>query len=439
MKYFNAEAVDWTFERTVGVSNDKLVLLAIARRANKHWAAFPSKAEIARITGLSEASLPRSFKRLEDEGHMVRIAFAAGNRQEQKIGFVLAGCGRPLDALDADFLALAFASRKQSGTPMAAKPQHWSGERIGEGRTAATPQGRTGATPGGCTAATPRRKEQEEDQKEQEDGAIAQARDRSRPPSNPPAIAEVAAIAEAPAGAGVPTNGESAGKAGEEARRGNTRQRDDNWRAQLEAADLDDLHDALAAYHDARCGLEEWAYRTAASDLGIDFGADGEIPEAPDGSWTRLTYLYLLKKHDSDPGDWEIQSALLEPLDSSIQAPERPYQVVHKLPPPNGVSPREFADQMKAVVTLMEPTEIGPYIAEFREARRGVWWESLGKAEELLRERKQKVTAQAKNYAALHVAIDRYVKRGTWEMELVPPSMRPQRWQSAGEAPPWAA
>jgi hypothetical protein len=322
---------------------------------------------------------------------------------------------------------------------MTAKPQHWSGERIGEGRTAATPQGRTTATPGGRTAATPRRKEQEEDQKGQEDSAIAQARDESRPPSNPPAIAEVAAIAEAPAKAGAIANGKSAGKEGETAHRGDTRQRDDSWRLQLQAADLDDLYDALAAYHDARSGLEEWAYRTAASDLGIDFGAGEEVPEQADGDWTRLTYLYLLKKHDSDPGDWDIQSALLEPLDNSIQAPERPYRKVEKLPPPAGVSPQEFAEQMKAAVTLMEPTEVGLYIAEFKDARRGVWWESLAEAEEQLRARKQKVTAQAKNYVALHVAIDRYVGRGTWEMELVPPSMRRQGWQSAGEAPPWAA
>lgn len=274
---------------------------------------------------------------------------------------------------------------------------------------------------------------------EEEDGATAQARDQSRPPSNPPAIAEVAAIAEAPAGAGASTNGKSVGQVEKETHRGDTRQRDDSWRLQLQAADLDDLYDALAAYHKERQGLEEWAYRTAASDLGIDFDAGEEVPEQADGDWTRLTYLYLLKKHDSDPGDREIHSALLEPLDSSIQAPERSYRKVEKLPPPAGVSPREFADQMKAAVTLMEPTEIGPYIAEFREVRRGVWWESLGKAEELLRERKQKVTAQAKNYVALHVAIDRYVDRGTWEMELVPPSMRLQGWQSPGEAPPWAA
>lgn len=270
-------------------------------------------------------------------------------------------------------------------------------------------------------------------------GATAQAPDKSVPPSNPPAVAEVAAIAEAPAGAGALANGKSAGKAEKEAHRGDTRQRDDSWRLQLQAADLDDLYDALAAYHKERQGLEEWAYRTAASDLGIDFDAGEEVPEQADGDWTRLTYLYLLKKHDSDPGDREIHSALLEPLDSSIQAPERSYRKVEKLPPPAGVSPREFADQMKAAVTLMEPTEIGPYIAEFREARRGVWWESLAEAEKRLRARKQKVTAQAKNYVALHVAIDRYVGRGTWEMELVPPSMRSQGWQSPGEAPPWAA
>lgn len=438
MNYVNREAVDWVFELAVDTPNDKLVLLAIARRANKHWAAFPSKKELARITGLAEATIDKSIRRLDAARHLARVPFVAANGQDQRPGFVLAGGGRVPDRLDAEFLAMAFAERKQSGMPLAMKPQHWSGENGREGGASASLGGGRYSLPEGGATATPRRKNNKEERREQEEGAVAQERDQSRPPSIP-ALAEVAAIAEDPAGAGASIGGKLEGKGGEAAYRGDVRQRDDNWRAQLQAADLDDLHDALAEYYDARSGLEMWAYRTAASDLGIDFGDDEDVPDSPDGDWTRLAYLYLLKKHDPNPDDYEIQCVLLEPLDDTIQAPARGYKRVEKLPPPAGVSPREFADQMKAVVTQMEPAEIGLYVAEFREARRGVWWESLSKAEELLRERKQKVTAQAKNYVALHVAIDRYVGRGTWEMELVPPSMRFQGWQSVGEAPPWAA
>lgn len=122
--YLSKEGVNWAFGRAVDITSDKLVLVFIGGRMNKYWAAFPGKSEIERNTGIPEGTVVKCIRRLERDGHLVRVAFAATNGQDQKIGYVLAGCGRPLDELDDAFLALAFADRKQPGVPLTAKPQH---------------------------------------------------------------------------------------------------------------------------------------------------------------------------------------------------------------------------------------------------------------------------------------------------------------------------
>lgn len=429
MIYVNREAIDWTFERTVGVSNDKLVLLAIARRANKHWASFPSKAEIARVTGLSEVSLPRSFKRLEDEGHMVRVAFAAGNRQEQRIGFVLAGCGRPLDSLDADFLALAFASRKQSGTPMAAKPQHWRGERIGEGRTAATPQGRTGATPEGGSAATPRRKEHTEDRKEQEE-AFGRAADSSAAAANQGAIARVAAAAAtqnsgSSAEPGIPKQRTPREASGRE-------QRDDDWRVQLAAANVGLLESALDCYRITRDGVFAWALGEAGGELGIDPDPDESLQDKPE--LLRNTILFLLKKHAGEP---DVLDELTWPLDDQLEAEPRRREWDVNCYAPQGMTVRTFAEQMCEAVRNMAPPERGPQIAEIRRDKPGVWRECRDKAKRFLRDRNIPAEITEINAVAMQYAILRYLPNGKWPMAVVPALMRPMAAQA--ESPSWAA
>jgi hypothetical protein len=262
-------------------------------------------------------------------------------------------------------------------------------------------------------------------------------------PQQDPAIAEDQdpAVAEAPA---APTAFHSGMQQPEQSKipaqrsYGSNRQRDDDWRAQLAAADPDDLYIALDCYRNARGGLEDWAYRTAASDLGIDLDPDDEIPESPDDDWTRLAYHYLLKKHDANPGDWSILQGLLDPLDGDIKALRQPQQRLEKVETPAGMSSEEFADQMQSEIMRMDLAEIGPYIAEFRNARPGVWHESRQEALKQLRARKEKTTTQAMNYTALRIAIKRYVRRGSWEMPLVPPSMRSQWAPSTSEPPPWA-
>jgi len=263
---------------------------------------------------------------------------------------------------------------------------------------------------------------------------FGEARDKSLAIDDP-------AIAEAPAPPAARTTGsfdQEAPKIPAQRTYSSNRERDDDWRIQLAMANLDNLYEALNAYRDRLGALEDWAYRTAASDLGIDLDPKDEIPEDPDDDWTRAAYLYLLKRHDND-GDWDALFTLMEPLDPDTRAAPRPYQWVEKLSTPPGMTSQQFAEQMRAAVMQMEPAEAGPYIAEFRDLRPKVWHESRQQAMEWLRARKQKVTAQAMNCAALQLAIERYVPKGRWEMPLVPPSMRPVGMQSVGEPPSWAA
>lgn len=234
--YLNREGHAWASCRTTGNPLDKAVIVFIGGRMNKHWAAFPGKAEIARATEIAEATVVKCIRRLELGGHLIRVAFAATNGADQKIGYVLAGCGRPLDSLDDEFLALAFADRKQPGVPRVAKPQHWSGERKG-GRVAVghPPRVADGYPPGGCGPPL-EEKEHTEDQIEQEDtfGEAAFA----APSQKQAAIAEVRAGAPTPnrdhevvAAATIPTQRQLRD------RRSPIQQRDDDWAAQIAAAD----------------------------------------------------------------------------------------------------------------------------------------------------------------------------------------------------------
>lgn len=122
------EALDWAFRVDIRRSADKLVLLALADAANEHWACFPVKDEIAAKASCAETSVVHCTRRLEEGGHLVRIAFEAPHGQDQKIGYVLAGGGR-LESLDEEFLCAAFAKRKLDGRPRLEKPKHWTGGR----------------------------------------------------------------------------------------------------------------------------------------------------------------------------------------------------------------------------------------------------------------------------------------------------------------------
>jgi len=159
------EALDWAFRVDVRRSADKLVLLALADAANEHWACFPGKDEIAAKASCAETSVVHCTRRLEEGGHLVRIAFEAPHGQDQKIGYVLAGGGR-LESLDEEFLCAAFAKRKLDGRPRLEKPKHWAGGRksdaaqqsFGQGDQSVTlpGQGDQLVTPRGDCLVTPR-------------------------------------------------------------------------------------------------------------------------------------------------------------------------------------------------------------------------------------------------------------------------------------------
>src|SRR5882672_8299513 len=418
----NSEAIDWAFDQVVGNSKDKLVLIAIARRANKYWAAFPGRAELARKSEVAEVSIPKCLKRLEDNGFLIRVAFAATNGQDQKTGYVLAGCGRPLGELDAAFLALAFADRKQPGVPLAAKPQHWSGGRTGEGRQPATLPGSPRSDPEGRQPATPRRKEHTEDQIEQEgtfgEAAVPAAHQKDQ---------MQAAIAEVRAGAPTPNGGHQVAAAATipvqrqpRDRRSPIQRRDDDWQAQIASAGYGALQDAIGEYEEIGGKLWKWAQDTAGLDMGVVPGFEWEGREEEQ---YRAAYLWLLKKHAGDD-DW--LGVLMKPLDPDIGAPEPDYQWIGYCTTPAGMTDEDFADQMCQAVRGMTEEQWGPQVAEIRQARPGIWWQCRQKAKEGLRERKRPVKLVAMNVVAIQFGILHYRDQGNgrWPEAFVPQSMR---------------
>lgn len=429
MNYVNREAIDWSFERAVETPNDKLVLLTIARRANKYWAAFPSKKELARITGLAEATIDKSLRRLDAGGHLARVPFVATNGQDQRPGFVLAGGGRVPDGLDAEFLAVAFAERKQMGVPLAVKPQHWSGANGKEGGASASLGGGRYSPPEGGAGAAPRRKEHTEDRKGQEE-AFGRAADRSAAAANQGAVARVAAAA-ATRNSGSLVEPEIPKQRMPREPNGRE-QRDDDWRVQLAAADVGLLESALDCYRITRDGVFVWALGEAGGELGIDADPDESLQGNPE--LLRNTILFLLKKHAGEP---DVLEELTWPLDNRLEAEPRRREWDVNCYAPQEMTTRTFAEQMCEAVRNMAPLERGPQIAEIRRDKPGVWRECRDKAKRFLRDRNIPAEITEINAVAMQYAILRYLPNGKWPMAVVPVALRPMARQS--EAPPWAA
>jgi hypothetical protein len=432
--YLNREAVDWALDRTVGNPNDKIVLVAIARRVNKHWAAFPGRAELASRAEIAEVSVTKCLKRLEDNGHLIRVAFAATNGQDQRTGYVLAGCGRPLGELDSEFLALAFVDRKQPGVPLATKPQHWSGERTGEGRQPATPPGSPHSDPQGRQPATPRRKEHTEDQIEQEDtfgeAAVPAARQQDQKHA---AVAEVRAAApttnrdhQAAAAATIPTQRQAWPS---------NQKRNADWQAQIAAADVDEL--------DIAAGSTSWsndhagtARRLAAFRLG--FGTRGDVPEEIYPQFIRHMYLYLLK--DVAATDECHLNELLYPLDGTIEAAPAPFRRNETVRVPVGESVASFSARMFEAASGMPPERVGPWAAEIEDFLPGLWYEKRQQARERIQAAGLPLEIETIASAAVRLMIRYYADKPKpkWPMEVVPPSMR-SAFPAQSASPAWAA
>lgn len=428
MKYVNSEAINWAFACVVLNTADKLVLLAIAKGANKHWASFPGRAEISRMTGIAEASIVKCIRRLERAGHLKRVPFAANNGQDQKVGYVLAGCGRPLDTLDTEFLDLAFAERKQPGAPLTAKPQHWSGAKRGEGGCAATLPGWPASHPQGGPTATPRRKEKKEERREQEEGAIAQAPNKFEAPSTPAAIAEVRAAAPTPK-SGSTTETVRIPKQRRESYPSNQK-RDNDWRAQIVAADLDELDGILDA-----CGHGAAAYRLSAFRLGL--GAGEQVPDELYPQYVRHAYLYLLKDvAATDPGHLD---EFLYPLDGSITAGSAPYKWDHTEHVPAGETAESFTARMLRMAASMPPEQLGPWAAQIEDFLPGLWYEKRYEARAFVQAQGLPLEIETIASKAVRLMIQYYADKPhpKWPAEVVPPSMRTVA--SITESPSWAA
>lgn len=426
MTYVNSEAIDWAFERDVSTSSNKFVLVAIAKHVNRHWAGFPSKAEIARMTKLSEVTVAKCLRELEEDGHMLRVPFVASNGQDQKPGFILAGCGRPLSEIDTDFLTAAFAHRKHAGVPQVAKPQHWSGERKGEGIGNRTLPGYRKPHPEGVGNRTPRRKEQGEDQKGQEEGTAAQAPDKSGASSRASAIAEVRADAPTPASR---TTTQDTPKTSKRRTYPSNQKRNDDWRAQIAAADLAELGNILA---DNPHG--EAASRLACYRLGIN--RDQDVPDTLWPQFVQHAYLYLLK--DVAASDENHLDPLLYPLDANIRAGKPGTKWDESVWTPAGETAASFGTRMQQVARSMPPEQVGPWMGEFDDFRPQICYDARQRAREYLKAHGMPLEVETIGVQAMQYVIEHYTETGggKWPMEAVPPPMCPT---AAIEPPAWAA
>lgn len=216
-------------------------------------------------------------------------------------------------------------------------------------------------------------------------------------------------------------------------RRSDVQKRDDDWRAQIAAADHNHLQIVLDEYNLRLDSLWEWAMTTAGLDMGL----------APDKVWVnkedkeeqfRAAYLWLLKKHADDDSLYD----LLQPLDLGISAPVPGYRWDEHCAAPPGMTVDEFVDQMRRALEAMTVKEWGPQITEIRNVRSGIWAQSRQKAKAYLRGQKLPVEAASINYLAIWYTILHYRKDGKWPAAVVPPSLRLMSLVQ-GSAPSWAA
>lgn len=428
------KAINWAFDQPITRPVDKLVLVVIANRANEHWAAFPGKAEIARKATIAESSVVHCVRRLEQGGFLMRVPFEAAHGQDQKIGYILAGGPRMFDEIDTEYLELAFADRKQAGAPKVAKPAHWSGARKskqegGQGYQTVTLAGLPTDNPQGDLTVTPRTlsKNQEGEETEQP-GAVAQAPDKSVAPSNPAAIAEVRAAAPTPnRGSSTP---EVAKIPKQRQLRPSNEKRDANWRAQIVAADVDELDDVLST-----SGHGKSARRMSSFRLG--FGTRGNVPDELYPQHVRHAYLYLLK--DVAETDPEHLDDLKYALDESIEAGRAPYKWDHTEHVPAGETAAAFSARMIQVAASMPPEQLGPWAAEIEDFLPGLWYEKRHEAREQVTGQGLPLEIETIASVAVRLMIQHYTDKPhpKWPAEVVPPSMRTVTL--IAEAPSWAA
>lgn len=261
-----------------------------------------------------------------------------------------------------------------------------------------------------------------------EPSAVAQAPDKSEAPSKAPAFAEVRA--------GAPTQNMGSPKKGS-AKIPKQRQawpsnekRDNDWRAQIVAADVDELDDVLSTN-----GHGKSAYRMSSFRLGL--GTCGSVPDELHPQYIRHAYLYLLK--DVAETDPEHLDELKYPLDESVEAGPAPHKWDHTEHVPAGETAASFSARMLQVTASMPPEQLGPWAAEIEDFLPSLWYQKRHKAREQVRAQGLPLEIETIASAAVRLMIQYYTDKAQpkWPAEVVPPLMRTVT--SITESPSWAA
>jgi Helix-turn-helix domain len=426
-----------------GPRGKQSILKEVGDFANEHWAAWPSRKTLAKKTGLNPTTVSNYLRDLVKDGLLVPVPWRNEEGGDAGNGYYLTGCP---EAPDFAPIEVAFKNRR-SGYPRGYKPAWWSGEK-GTGLNTHAPEnedppwepGHTDmrGAPHWCegeghTGVTPIEDKNKRTTSER---------------STPPAIAEApvpgaqqqdqAAVAEVRAGA--PTTNRDHQVVAEPRiptqrqqrdRRSPIQQRDDDWAAQIAAADYGALQCAVDEYEEARGKLWKWAQDTAGIDMGVLPGIEWEGREEEQ---YRAAYLWLLKKHADD--DW--LDALLYPLDQRIKASVPAYEWDKYCATPPGMTTEEFVNQMRQVLEAMTEEEWGPQVAEIRHVRSEIWAQRREEAKVYLRGRKLPVEAVPMNRLAIWFTILHYRNKGKWPAAVVPPSLRSMSLIQ-GQAPSRAA
>lgn len=217
------------------------------------------------------------------------------------------------------------------------------------------------------------------------------------------------------------------------------RQRDNNWRAQIAAADVDELYSAARSLsvgenrYLSACKLA--AYRLG---LGADIDPDEDIPANLWPQFVRHMYLYLLK--DLAATDETHLDEAKCALDETITAGKQPPKWDETMWTPDGETTASFGARMKQVARGMTPAQVGPWAGEFEDFRSQIWYDARQHAREQLRKQRMPLEIETIGVQAMQFVIDHYAGTGggKWPMEVVPPPMRPA-FPAQSAPPAWAA
>lgn len=263
---------------------------------------------------------------------------------------------------------------------------------------------------------------------EEEDGAVAQAPDKSVAPSKTGSFAEVRAAAP------TSSTGSLTGKSAKTSKRRtawpSNEQRDADWRAQIVAADVDELDDVLSTSSHGKSARRMSSFR-------LGFGTRGSVPNELYPQYVRHAYLYLLK--DVAETDPEHLDDLKYALDETIKAGRAPYKWDHTEHVPAGETAASFSVRMIQVAASMPPEQLGPWAAEIEDFLPGLWYEKRHEAREQVAAQGLPMEIETIASVAVRLMIQYYANksRPKWPAEVVPPSMRTVA--SITDAPSWAA